>query len=269
MVFILGVLIALMVLFIIAAVTLIIVMVVINKSKSTKVNVYESKPDESDANKTYMIGSNNNVNPKQAPSVEKPVEDKNSYGSIGAIPIDPSILEQINKNETKPIEEDQDKKPIKTAPDVMVKEEEEIAPQKKETPVVEREIANDDDATVLIPKKPKAPEPVSPTPSEIKKGTYMVLTDLEDTDNVFEVPFDMPVTVGRGEWSGICISYDKKISKVHCTFRRNGDKYYIADNNSGNGTFYNDVQILDPIEIPNKAIIKIGVRGFKFEVVNK
>ena len=47
---------------------------------------------------------------------------------------------------------------------------------------------------------------------------------------------------------------DAKISRRHCVIQKNGDTYYIEDVGSLNGTYLNNVQLLEG----DKTILRVG-----------
>ena len=67
------------------------------------------------------------------------------------------------------------------------------------------------------------------------------------------------VTVGRGSESNIRVR-DKSVSRRHLEIIRKGDKYFIKDLKSKNGTYVNDEQIKPekPFEIEQGLLVAIG-----------
>ena len=63
------------------------------------------------------------------------------------------------------------------------------------------------------------------------------------------------------------ISFNKAISRKHCSIRKNGDKYYLTDLGSSNGTFVNGVKLLqgDSVEIKVGDKIKLANSAFSIE----
>ena len=57
---------------------------------------------------------------------------------------------------------------------------------------------------------------------------------------------------------------DGRISKKHCVIVSRGDKLYLRDENSRNGTYLNGTRVEEPIIIQKDGII--GVGGTRLEV---
>ena len=51
---------------------------------------------------------------------------------------------------------------------------------------------------------------------------------------------------------------DGRVSKLHCAIIRRGDKLYLKDEGSRNGTYLNGVRIDKPVVIQRDDIIGIG-----------
>ena len=64
------------------------------------------------------------------------------------------------------------------------------------------------------------------------------------------------------------ITFNKAISRKHCSIRKNGDKYYITDLGSSNGTFVNGVKLMQGESIEIKVGDKIKLANSLFSVEN-
>ncbi len=70
--------------------------------------------------------------------------------------------------------------------------------------------------------------------------------------------------IGRGAKASIIIS-DPFMSTVHAVFKKEGDMFTIADNNSTNGTFVNGERIgAEPCALKTGDLIKVGQLIFIF-----
>lgn len=70
-------------------------------------------------------------------------------------------------------------------------------------------------------------------------------------------------TIGRDARNTISIN-DKYLSKFHARILQDEDMYFLEDLKSANGTFLNDEQIIDAIELKSGDIIRIGSLKFLF-----
>lgn len=70
--------------------------------------------------------------------------------------------------------------------------------------------------------------------------------------------------IGRSINNDIIIQ-NQYISKNHTRLEKDGNKHYISDLNSSNGTYLNDKKILGTVELKNRDIIKIGNIEFEFK----
>lgn len=96
----------------------------------------------------------------------------------------------------------------------------------------------------------------------------LILTDLNSPAKTFQVPLIDSVIVGRSSRNAnLVIDYDRSISAKHCEIQvRPGNKMYMIDLGSSNGTFVNGNRVLTEVEIASGMIIKLGRVEFKLEV---
>ena len=96
----------------------------------------------------------------------------------------------------------------------------------------------------------------------------LVLTDMNAPSKTFQVPMIDSVIIGRScKKCNLVIDYDKSISAQHCEIEiRPGNKLFIVDLQSSNGTYINDNRVLTETEISSGAIIKLGRLEFKLEI---
>lgn len=70
-------------------------------------------------------------------------------------------------------------------------------------------------------------------------------------------------TIGRDESNTICIK-DRFLSKFHARIILDENIYFLEDLNSANGTYLNDEEVKDAIELKSGDIIRLGQLQFLF-----
>jgi pSer/pThr/pTyr-binding forkhead associated (FHA) protein len=76
---------------------------------------------------------------------------------------------------------------------------------------------------------------------------------------------DEEIAIGRSQQCHVVLE-DKKSSRKHAIIRREGEKYYLKDLGSGNGTQLNGSRI-DDVELQSGDKIQIGETTFTFELI--
>jgi hypothetical protein len=71
------------------------------------------------------------------------------------------------------------------------------------------------------------------------------------------------MTIGREITNDICLP-EGRVSSTHARMIRNGEKYFIEDLNSTNGTFVDDRRISGRVELSQGTVIRIGGATVKF-----
>lgn len=95
----------------------------------------------------------------------------------------------------------------------------------------------------------------------------ITLTDVSSPARMYQKPINQKLIIGRSaSKSDIVIDYDQSISSKHCMIERRGDKFYLVDLQSSNGTFLNDSRVLSEVEIYSGSIIKMGRVQMKIEM---
>ena len=95
----------------------------------------------------------------------------------------------------------------------------------------------------------------------------IVLTDIHSPVKTFRVPLSGSVVVGfKQDVCDIVLDYDRSVSRRHCEITVNGNKFYIKDLQSANGTFINGNRILAETEIFSGDVLKLGRLELRFEV---
>lgn len=101
-----------------------------------------------------------------------------------------------------------------------------------------------------------------------QNATYqVVLTDVNSPAKSFRVPLSQSIIVGRKK--GLCdiaLDYEKSVSGKHCEITVKGDKFYIKDLQSSNGTYVNGSKVLTESEIFSGNVLKFGRLEMRFEV---
>ena len=94
------------------------------------------------------------------------------------------------------------------------------------------------------------------------------LIDKKRPSQIQEYSLDNPIVVGRvAGKSQAVFDYEKSISGKHCEIYRVGNKVYIRDLNSSNGTYVDGVLVTDSIELSDGSIIKIGRLQIEFQLI--
>ncbi|MBI5548211.1 MAG: diguanylate cyclase, partial [Deltaproteobacteria bacterium] len=83
--------------------------------------------------------------------------------------------------------------------------------------------------------------------------------DLGKKYSLKEVEF----TVGREDGNDIVVPLDN-VSRKHCQFVAKGDKVYLKDLGSTNGTFLNDEEVVRETALRTGDLVKVGGSIFKF-----
>jgi hypothetical protein len=80
-----------------------------------------------------------------------------------------------------------------------------------------------------------------------------------------KIPIATPLCkCGRDESNNIVISGDQSISRNHFTITREGNQYYVKDENSRHGTFLNGKQLFTTEPVSDGDVLKVGVSLFWF-----
>lgn len=77
-------------------------------------------------------------------------------------------------------------------------------------------------------------------------------------------PLDtVQITIGRGADNNIVVDMDN-VSRAHCRVFSGAGGHYVEDLGSTNGTFVNDIEVLQRRKLMNGDLLKIGGTIFKF-----
>lgn len=95
--------------------------------------------------------------------------------------------------------------------------------------------------------------------------TKIVLHDINHKDKKYGAVTQGIISIGRTEDNNIVIPYDETISSKHCEIIKKGNCFYLKDNNSKNGTYYDGERIMSETPIIGGKILKIGKQSFVIE----
>ena len=71
------------------------------------------------------------------------------------------------------------------------------------------------------------------------------------------------LTIGREDGNGIVVPLDN-VSRKHCRLATKGDKVFVSDLESTNGTFLNDEEVMRETPLRSGDLVKVGGAIFKF-----
>ena len=108
----------------------------------------------------------------------------------------------------------------------------------------------------------KAQEP-APQPRQKKRRQWKIILEALDTWEKYSFVFYETVGIGRGRDGSMYEKYlplpsDVRVSKMHCVIIHRGDKLYLKDEESRNGTFLNGRRVDRPIGIQTDDVIGVG-----------
>lgn len=75
--------------------------------------------------------------------------------------------------------------------------------------------------------------------------------------NANRIEFNKSISIGRDSSSDLRIE-EPTVSRNHAVIKQIGDKYYIIDLGSSNGTFKNGKRVRSPLILENKSVIQCG-----------
>lgn len=100
-------------------------------------------------------------------------------------------------------------------------------------------------------------------PQKKKRRQWKIIMEDIDSWDKYSFTFYDTVGIGRGkDGSGyekyLPIMDDRRVSKLHCAIVHRGDKLYLKDEGSRNGTYLNGSRISSPVIIQRDDIIGVG-----------
>nr|WP_294492428.1 FHA domain-containing protein [uncultured Mediterraneibacter sp.] len=111
-------------------------------------------------------------------------------------------------------------------------------------------------------RQEKAPEEPKRSAKKKRRQWKIILEDIDSWDK-YSFTFYDSVGIGRGKDGSIYEKYlpitgDGRVSKMHCVIIHRGDKLYLKDEGSRNGTYLNGERIDRPVVIQRDDIIGLG-----------
>lgn len=131
---------------------------------------------------------------------------------------------------------------------------------------------DEDDEYDMPQRRRRRPEPEEEEPPSRRKKKRQWKIILEDIDSwdKYTITFYDTVGIGRGKDSSMYEKYlpvagDGRVSKVHCVIIHRGDKLYLKDEGSRNGTYLNGERLEGPVVIQRDDIIGVGETRFEIQ----
>ncbi len=91
------------------------------------------------------------------------------------------------------------------------------------------------------------------------RSYVITLTDVSAPARSYQKPIHDRLVIGRlAAQCDICIDYDRSVSSRHCAIEKRGERFFLIDLQSSNGTFLNESKVLSEVEIYSGSIIKMG-----------
>ena len=124
----------------------------------------------------------------------------------------------------------------------------------------------DEDEYEEPPRRRRRQEPVQEEPKRArrkKRRQWKILLEDIDSWDKYSFTFYDSVGIGRGKDGSMYEKYlpvtgDGRVSKMHCVIIHRGDKLYLKDEGSRNGTYLNGERIDKPVVIQRDDIIGLG-----------
>jgi len=76
------------------------------------------------------------------------------------------------------------------------------------------------------------------------------------------------ITFGRREDCDVCLSYDSQVSREHAILSYDGERFWLEDTNSTNGTFVGEEKITGRVELEPGQMFRIGRTWLRIEPVS-
>lgn len=131
-----------------------------------------------------------------------------------------------------------------------------------------RGYAYDDEDDSDIPRRGRRREDDYPPereerPRKKKKRQWKIVLEDIDSWDKYTFTFYDTVGIGRGKDGSMYEKYlpvtgDGRVSKIHCVIVHRGDKLYLKDEGSRNGTYLNGERLDRPVVIQRDDIIGVG-----------
>lgn len=119
----------------------------------------------------------------------------------------------------------------------------------------------------LEPAAGHAPTIANPAGQKATTGQFYLVLKTDANDEVYELKKEL-ISIGRDLSNDIVIQ-DSEISRWHLILTRDeSGGYVVEDKNSTNGTFINDVPIIQPVKLNPLDVLQLGTNT-RFNFVNR
>lgn len=128
--------------------------------------------------------------------------------------------------------------------------------------------------TPSYPTAPPKPKKKANKETEPSLSLHLTVIGHKDQSFGFTLPKSQPKTIGRDDRADIALvvkgEADPKMSGVHCTMQWDGERIYICDNKSTNGTFVNGAYLLPGSlqVLENGSLLRVGSREYRVTIEN-
>ena len=136
-------------------------------------------------------------------------------------------------------------------------------------------VRNDDEDISDAPRRGRRGEEDYPReredrPRRKKKRQWKIVLEDIDSWDKYTFTFYDTVGIGRGKDGSMYEKYlpvsgDGRVSKLHCVIIHRGDKLYLKDEGSRNGTYLNGERLDGPTVIQRDDIIGVGETRFEVQ----
>ena len=136
-------------------------------------------------------------------------------------------------------------------------------------------VRNDDEDISDAPRRGRRGEEDYPReredrPRRKKKRQWKIVLEDIDSWDKYTFTFYETVGIGRGKDGSMYEKYlpvagDGRVSKLHCVIIHRGDKLYLKDEGSRNGTYLNGERLDGPTVIQRDDIIGVGETRFEVQ----
>ena len=94
-----------------------------------------------------------------------------------------------------------------------------------------------------------------------KDGDMLTFETLLDSDEATDL------SIGRREGCDICLNYDSQVSREHAVLSYDGQRFWLEDTRSTNGTFIGDEKLEGRSEVEPGQLFRVGRTWLRVEPV--
>jgi pSer/pThr/pTyr-binding forkhead associated (FHA) protein len=103
--------------------------------------------------------------------------------------------------------------------------------------------------------------------AESRARPFVVYRDQRGHQRIYELPERGQVTIGRGSWMDISLSWDDAASRLHARLEPLGDDWTVVDDGtSRNGTHLNDVPLKGRRRLDDGDELLIGATRLQLRI---